>query len=1587
MPKVSDNTIPDREQGGRVNTHPRLGGEIILTPEDLLEGSGDFVHIDEDGNPLEWTLGQTEIPDGRHVYVGTRPDDLVRQTHHTLDILQPSHVVNYEISDIGPNPPDRNAPNLAKVARPLKPRLKIKAASKHGYPASTEQSPHWYAYSWVKNGKFVGRSPAVPFQLATGQSYRVVLPTDPPEGITKVALLMSVPGNSRPTDPGKMYVQRIVDLDHYDLPYYDLRGPFRQPKNGRINSSNETKLDKPGRPELRKDRKDTGARVAHYTAAVIFTDDNGNTVVGKKSRNKVTIHDSERYNIRDKDGKLVFKAGHGTIHIRRPRAPRGATGWYAMLYMSPTGGGADWQAGWRKVVNKKSGKGGEAPYPLKTRSVETHGWGGDEQYYAANDKVVCVDTDLPPENTTGFPQVEEAPPEPEALGGARPAADKYYVAVTDVVNGVESLPSERNSIEIDDDEVFEVVFRNPKNGFANPTFVERDTNDDPLHWTYDQGGYHEMVGENFELGTDGPQVTNFPGLYTDEDEIDTTLNTYLHLQGEVLSPLSGTSQGTILFNAKFEDASGAGIGTAQVHSIPATDHGEFEEEIKIGPGTSVTYPAGTFTMYLAVVSSGATRNYSLSVSHLEMRQAEHRDREPLKRRRKDPVKPHENRSTRVQDPPEPPWTAEAIPVEGKPDRPKSSGTILQSGTFESGVVPTGFTTTTSGNGAFTVDPLAAITGTLGGRFRKTASGALSTAYMAKTYASTHPALAQRHDLGAYSKMKWATLPSQRTKLTQLRNLAQNRALAWIESSSMAEQAQLTIQEDPVAAGTPTLTLDGTRYNLPQAIVAEVQDLSVTSAPTSGGTIKLNLSGKSYSIQTGKDAQGFGWTIQSTPSTNGTLKYTVNGTTYSINVWKSDSKADICERIKAKGATGYKFYSWGGAYMEGYATQPGTRPAPFIDGNGTGTNPITSWTWNGTNDTAADLVDKIKAVAYADYTATETSSTVVRFTGKLPGNKSASTFSANGVSGVAASFTTITNGSTETATSLAALIRAQSFTGWTTGGTGTNVTFTATSGGVRTNPRYRANGTGATGTMKILRQGSNATITAHVKDRFDDEDSRRIMFGVGTGVVFNTDVAISGAGTERAVVSFWGSTGTNPLQLLARFEDVNLGGTDEEDFGTNHLYVDRARFGVAEEESSSDLWDLYVDQISVTNRGVNFYRDHNVIGEWLPQVFYHAPKGTPVQRDLLLQDGRAAIIPGDTYTLGAFVRARMNQTQPLRPLVATCHRRDKHGKTLRYEMGDVTNTTGLTGINPWAEYSLTFEVPEDCYHVTLESKDVGGAEVVMQEVTFSPGSSPKRSYLYATSGQYTATQRVATPDADQNLKFWTHDIIHIDANVHNELDEVTGTPLTTSLVEMRSADPLANDSTQPDPATWTSFQTDWKLVAEKDFVQTRVTLTGPGHLTPVIPTGDPHVEYILRFGKKRLSTFLDTDRTELPGGAAFENLEEFTYREPQSRKRLPSGQLYDEPTIFEAVGHLPEYTVIVYTSEAREYIEENWREEFVVEQFGRHALTVKLPEQPEFKRDMLQVNQEQGQRYSIWKAKIPPNQVTQVRRLKERSEYP
>ena len=108
---------------------------------------------------------------------------------------------------------------------------------------------------------------------------------------------------------------------------------------------------------------------------------------------------------------------------------------------------------------------------------------------------------------------------------------------------------------------------------------------------------------------------------------------------------------------------------------------------------------------------------------------------------------------------------------------------------------------------------------------------------------------------------------------------------------------------------------------------------------------------------------------------------------------------------------------------------------------------------------------------------------------------------------------IANGDTEI--QVAGKIRAASYAGWSTGGTGATVTFTATTGGTRSAPAYDPQSSATTATVIVSQAGTNAS---NVKVTLDAVD---FLIAVANG-----DSAITVAGKIRAAsYAGWSTGGT------------------------------------------------------------------------------------------------------------------------------------------------------------------------------------------------------------------------------------------------------------------------------------------------------------------------------------------------------------------------------------------------------------------------------------------------------------------------------
>lgn len=1593
MPLVHEQNAADRAAGIPVNTHPRLEGDMILQPDDILEGKGDFIHTDgPDEEPVGFNLGQVDKPDGRHVYIGLAADSTTKQTHRELSYARPSHMVNYPIVDSTP-PPSAQTPMLAPIPQPETPKVKaISAGPNLGYVASTPQSPHYYAYVFITpDGRMTPYCNPVPFQLANGQSARVPIPQETPEGINLIGLLMAEPGTSRPGRPGTMKIQRIINRKTYALDTYDLNGPYR---NGDIASStiNQTSLEEPDQAWITRHTGPYGAKVARYYARITWTDKNnetiGETLLGDASGYYVEIFPSDRYTIMEKEGTLhyqpgggyvpstgpqvAFLAGEGCVEIERPRAPKGATGWRCYLYIEPTAFTSDWAAGWRRCEDRYTGKGGDTPFPISRESIRTSGWEGTEQYYGFNDHVICLDATLPTANTTGIDGPEETPEPPTPFGSARPEADTYYVKVTDVLRGIESLPSKVAQVTIAADEIFSVVFVDPTNRFANTTFIETDSAGDPLYHTVDRtNGFASVEGNEFKMGTTVSGATS-PKLTLDAADIDITQDGFFLADFSIKEPQTGTFAGSLELVLSHD----VGTGTpTEVILATKTLLGDYEEEFEI---LASAWPANTVSVQLIYRLSGGTRNASVHVRDSRFKHHHHSERAG-RRRRKPPIKPRPG-GIRWQDPPEPPWSPETNPIKD-PDRPSTTGeTVLDSADFEASI-PGSWTQVATGTATVARDAAAALVGTAGARFLKSAGGTLSTALIKKTFAPAAAAYVKRHSLASYTKNRLAVQPvAGRLTLHPMQRPSDGRNFTWLEATTAAELVELTITDDPITPASASITLNTTTTALPVTGAYEVRQI-VVGTPTVPGTVSVKFDGERHIIPVGGTPQSFTMKVTTAPSTRGDITITVDGVAQTFRVsptvrtkrekggrtFEPTTTAQIAQMLVEANWPGFRVTRVGST-LTFNAKQPGPRATPLFDATSTGVATTITVATLGTAETSAQLAKRIRNTRFDGWTTSGTGSTVT-FTAAAAGAKVAGSTTTGGT-GATLTLTTPTPGSIMTKTSFAAAIRALTFTGWTTGGTGAVVTFQATTAGVRQKSTYRKLTTGATGTIKTLIQGQDAAITAHARDASGDEVKRKIFAGITGSTIFNTDIQVSGAGTDRAVVSVWGSLGTATLDLLARFEDVDL--TDDP--------AGIAVVGVAAESSSALTWELHSDALEINQHGKKFYRDHNALGEWLPQLFGYTVPSQPTRQDLFIQNGWAAVLPGATYILSAYLKAKVhpNAPVPLRPLVITAHRSQqafRRGRGPYYELGDVTDSAGLTGRNGWALHEIVVEIPLNCHVISLRTRDYSAAELVMQEVALSPGILAKRTYLYATTGTYTATYDIGTPDADPTLAFWDRERISLTSAIQEP--DVSH----TIAVDYRSTTPLATDTRLPDTAAYSAYFTDPTLVPDRQFIQSRFTFSGTSKDTALLRAGSPRVEYLLKIGSRRMSTLLRGDRTELPGGAAFAKLDEPSDRHPDGRYRLPSGHLADEPGLYDTFGHLPACELVVFSLEAKNTIEKNWKDAYTAEVYGLNALKIKLASQPEFTRQSTRVKQlDDGQRRSIWSAPLAASEVTQVNPL-------
>ena len=1565
MPLQSDVFTQDRvsTRATRVDMHPTLTGDLIALPDDIFEGSGNFVTFDAKGSPVGWTVGEIEKPDGRHVYIGTSLEECIRQTHSPLSVDRPSHLVNYRLQNQGPLPPTANTPLLAKLPPPDAPTIEKTFYTKDGFPGSTPESPYWFAWAKYVDGKLSAIGQAIQFDLLNGQSMRVPVPAYSGEGKEEIALCVSEPGKSRPTRPGPMYAQRIVNLQFHAEDTYDLTGPYRRDPKLLVSTTNQTTLARADKPEVDRTHTSTAARVARYQPVVSYTDASGETLASPIGASITISRDSgysQAANEETQTEEII--AGRGTIKVSHKNAPKTATGWRVYVYCTPVTGGTPFTAGWTQVVDKKRNYGASNPFPIGVDTVEFAGWMGDEDPYGRNDRVTLAQAEPPIENTTGVGPPVGEPSAVVLFGSTRPDPGiKYWVQVTDTLRGAETLPSPPATVEnLAYEEIMSILFTDPENLVPNGDIIETDPDNRPLYWTIDPTGINAFVEDKtLVLETSAETAGTTGTTVLPKTNVDVTKHHTVSGAFVVLQPKTGQHKG--YFEVKLRQTNAAGAQTE--HATPmrvATKPGEYEFQFEVVPfGTTPGANQYAFladTVHIRAVcrfvptTAGGAKHCKVKFDHCKIHKERHKPRRP-RRKKRPPV---------IQEPPQPPTPPENEAID-HPDRPMTVAPIadiLATLDYESTVFPpTGWTRVISGS--TTVERSIAaplMTGTAYMEVKKATAGA-ATGYLTRTFPST-TVTSDRTRQAIASRLRVALFPvNGRATVAEIARASDSWWVAAIEASSQQEISTLTFEENPTKGGPVGVSLNGQPSPaISVASTREIATLAITTSPTQTGTVRVGLNGKVYSLVTGGVKEHATIKINQRANDTGYVKVYLNGTTYSIKVYNGDSASTVASRIANASYSGWTT-SRVSETVTFIATLPGPRQNTSYNHNSTGATANVTTIAEGASQTKEQLATQLAQTFFEGYFQTvgvAPNAHVVTFTATTDGPRQDLTFE-SGDTGIGTGFTVTTTqqGSMDTKEQLALKVKNTLFTGWTLtiDPTSTIVTFTRTDVGETPDSSWDPGLTGVSATMTTNQQGTNGNLTVSVRNKDGVIETRSLFTSLLTTDVVDIDLAVSGATTDRAVITAWVAVAGQTTLHAARFEDVDLTGVP----------VGIAFEGVTRETSPGLTYTIHYDTTQVTERGLKYFRDHNDKGEWIGQIHRRYDSKQPVRQDVLLQGGEGPSIPGASYRFSLFARA--TNTSPIVPArLAVIHAHTPGGK--RHELTTLA-TIAVSSKLGWEEYvTPSVVIPPNCYRVTATSRNISGGEYILQEVVGSPGTTIKRTMGYAANSSYETILDLHTPGTELQpaYAFWTRE------------RRVLRAPIVAP--DGTTISPMFSSATTRD-GTYSTPVADPLLVPDRRFVKITFTATSPSRRdTAMIPAGSPYCEYVLKVGPKRMSTLLDGQRRQLPGGTAFISLPEWARITTTGRRRLPSGELIDDPAMFEAIGHLAASKLMVFSTDTRRYLQENWRAIMCIEAYGE-ALDVKLAGPPgEFVKETYRFAESETGLYrtGIYSVELPDMQV-------------
>lgn len=1236
---------------------------------------------------------------------------------------------------------------------------------------------------------------------------------------------------------------------------------------------------------------------------------------------------------------LQVPAGSGHFVISRPPLPPGATGWFSYAQKND-GVGQDVTG---RLFFRKSG-GGHGTYEGRDfalgSSISNLSWSGDLVEGRDPYGVELSSDSLPTENTTGIEPPDSEPDPPIAFGAVRPIAGRKYVRIVERVGNRRSVASDLATINTAFDELLRVIHRDHTNLLANGDYIELDANSLPLdHTIVTTGGAVRVEGRELVLETLASQTGVTPSDTFDPVPVNKAAAHavwgYLKVrEPRAVGVLAGTAEVVL------RELDSANVATDTV-LYAYTQVGEYEYHKTISPtGTTgsgvVAWRSDTVTAGVIIRLSGSNKHMHIRSSRVVLKDHIHKflwEGEPPDTELHRPP----GTQNQVALPPNvaPPPQTWAFPA---PDRPKLSGVVRESVDFEPGM-PAGWAQNITGGATLVRSAAAALVGSWGLQIKDITTTLVSGGYLSKTFDANGTSA-----MGFSTKMRPSILPAGKLILGGLARPSDGQLFAWLETGSLVEISKLVIDSSPTTPGTFTVIPDGALAAVSVVATKQVEELSITGAPTASGTITLSVGGERTLVNVGRSQEIARLTLQA-PRASDYLTVNLGGVDHNVQVDVTDTPEDAARKVAQAlddpvSGSGWRA-EWrpasstglGGNVVTFTSLSYGPQPDATYNRGPSGTPGTIVTTQQGAAETPSELANRIAAAKFPLRKITHTpGSTSITFIALRAGPQPAPTIDW-GPTGGTGTISTTTPGVVDTPSQLAARIRAATLTGWTLSGSGTEVFFTANAAGWKRDLRINPGPTGVLYTTEQTQQGKAADLSAHYKDDSGATYSRLIMSGLSPSTIYNAEIAVQGAGTKSAVITAWGSIGAAAKDHLWRVPNIKL---------ASYL-AGVVRAGVSAEATASETWEVHVDNIKVTDKGEAYFEEYNDLGELVGQFHHYGIPTQPVRQDIGIQEWYEPCIPGQQYAIAARIRHdNVPASKPAKPVFITAHFEDGSVKNI----GDVTGS-GISGTGDWYEPTWLVTPPAKCYALGFSSRDLSSGEIVVQRVVMSPGSTAKRTGLYAPSGIYTTTLESTTPNQPSNT-YW--------GSVRRSLDTLVVRPLGTSYSVRHR---VAKTQAELALATWYSNPS---LMPSGLVVEIEVTLTSNGVLAPILVSGSPSVFYELILRSLPVSTFLREDRTEFDGGAVFmetplgDEVPEVGMSILEGKRLRPQVVSDDAPT-------LPESGLYVFSDATRREIVNNYYKPHAVEANGE-IFTVRLAGKPVFK-EIGRPYLVDGKRWSVW----------------------